>query len=62
MKTAFKIFILLAIVGYLVFAFYEFAAKAEDRTCEGVSIEILEHPCPGRLHYRVVYTFHLDAK
>ena len=42
MKTAFKIFILLAIVGYLGFAFYEFAAKAEDRTCEGVSIEILD--------------------
>lgn len=42
MKTAFKIFLLLAVVGYLIFAIYEFASKAENRTCEGVSIEILD--------------------
>ncbi|MBQ7461565.1 MAG: cell division protein FtsQ [Bacteroidaceae bacterium] len=40
MKTAFKIFLLLAVVGYLVFAIFNFAGEAEDRTCEGVSIEI----------------------
>ena len=42
MKTAFKIFLLLAVVGYLVFAIWKFAGKAEDRTCEGVSVEIVD--------------------
>jgi len=42
MKTAFKIFLLLLIVGYLVFALKEFASQAENRTCEGVSIEIID--------------------
>lgn len=42
MKTAFKIFILLAIVGYLVFAVWKFSGQAEDRTCMGVSVEIVD--------------------
>ena len=40
MKTVFKIFLLLAVVGYLVFALWNFAGEAEDRICEGVSVEI----------------------
>lgn len=40
MKTAFKIFLLLMVVGYLVFAIWNFAGEAEDRTCEGVSVTI----------------------
>ncbi len=40
MKTAFKIFLLLAVAGYLIFAVWKFATKAEDRTCEGVNVEI----------------------
>ena len=40
MKTAFKIFLLLAVVAYLVIAVWKFGAQAEDRICEGVSIEI----------------------
>lgn len=42
MKTAFKIFLLLAVVGYLVFAVWKFSSKAENRTCEGVSVEIID--------------------
>ena len=42
MKTAFKIFLLLAVVGYLVVAVWKFAGQAEDRTCEGVRIEIID--------------------
>lgn len=42
MKTAFKIFLLLAIAGYLVVAVWKFASQAEDRICEGVSVEILD--------------------
>lgn len=42
MKTAFKIFLLLAVVGYLVVAVWKFADQAEDRTCEGVRVEILD--------------------
>lgn len=42
MKTAFKIFLLLAVVGYLVVAVWKFAGEAEDRTCEGVRVEIID--------------------
>ena len=40
MKTAFKIFMLLAVVAYLVVAIKWFSDQAENRICEGVSIEI----------------------
>lgn len=40
MKTAFKIFLLLAVMVYLVVAVWKFSAQAEDRTCEGLTIEI----------------------
>ena len=42
MKTAFKIFLLLAVVGYLVVAIWKFAGQSEDRTCEGVCVEIID--------------------
>jgi len=42
MKTAFKIFLLLAVVGYLVVAVWWFSDQAENRICEGVSIEIID--------------------
>lgn len=42
MKTAFKIFLLLAIVGYLVFVIWKFCTPAEERICEGISIEIAD--------------------
>jgi len=42
MKTAFKIFLLLAIVGYLVVAVWKFACQAEDRLCEGINVEIID--------------------
>ncbi len=42
MKTAFKIFLLLAVVGYLVVAVWRFSGQAENRICEGVSIEIID--------------------
>lgn len=42
MKTAFKIFLLLAVVGYLVVAICKFSSQAEDRTCEGVRVEIID--------------------
>ena len=42
MKTAFKIFMLLAVVGYLVFAIWHFSETAENRICKGVSIEIFD--------------------
>ena len=42
MKTAFKIFLLLAVVGYLVYVIYNFSAKAEDRVCEGINVEIID--------------------
>ena len=47
MKIAFKIFLLLAVVGYLVFAVWKFADKAEDRTCEGVNVEIMDSIADG---------------
>ncbi len=47
MKTAFKIFLLLAIVGYLVVAVWKFASQAEDRICEGVNVEILDSIADG---------------
>lgn len=40
MKTAFKILLLLLVVGYLVFAVAKFGRQAEDMTCEGVLIEM----------------------
>ena len=40
MKTAFKIFLLLAVAVYLVIAVWKFSAQAENRICEGISIEI----------------------
>ena len=40
MKIAFKIFLLLAVVGYLIFAIWKFSFKAEERVCEGVMVEI----------------------
>ncbi len=42
MKTAFKIFLLLAVVGYLVVAIWKFGGESEDRTCEGVRVEIID--------------------
>lgn len=42
MKTALKIFLLLAVVGYLVVAVWKFGGQAEDRTCEGVRVEIID--------------------
>ena len=42
MKTAIKIFLLLAVVGYLVVAVWKFGGQAEDRTCEGVRVEIID--------------------
>jgi len=47
MKTAFKIFLLLAVVGYLVLVIHEFAGKAEDRTCEGIEVEITDSISDG---------------
>ena len=43
MKTAFKIFLLLAVVGYLVVAIWKFGGESEDRTCEGVRVEIIDY-------------------
>lgn len=42
MKTAIKIFLLLAVVGYLVMAVWKFSGQAEDRLCEGVRVEIID--------------------
>lgn len=42
MKTAFKIFMLLAVVVYLVVAINWFSGQAENRICKGVSIEIID--------------------
>ena len=42
MKTAIKIFLLLAVVGYLVVAVWKFGGQAEDRICEGVRVEIID--------------------
>ena len=42
MKTAFKIFMLLAVVVYLVVAIRWFSDQAENRICEGVSVEIID--------------------
>lgn len=47
MKTAFKIFLLLAIASYLVVAVWKFASQAEDRICEGVNVEILDSIADG---------------
>ena len=42
MKTAFKIFMLLAVAGYLVYAIWEISEHSENRICEGVSVEIID--------------------
>lgn len=42
MKTAIKIFLLLAVAGYLVVAIWKFGGQAEDRTCEGIRVEIID--------------------
>lgn len=42
MKTAFKLFLLLAVAGYLVIAIWKFSDQAENRICEGVRIEIVD--------------------
>ena len=42
MKTAIKIFLLLAVVGYLVVAIWKGGGQAEDRTCEGIRVEIID--------------------
>ena len=42
MKTAIKMFLLLAVVGYLVVAIWKFGGQAEDRTCEGIRVEIID--------------------
>ena len=42
MKTAIKIFLLVAVIGYLVVAVWKFGGQAEDRTCEGVRVEIID--------------------
>ena len=42
MKIAFKIFLLLAVVGYIAYAVPRFAGQVENRTCEGISIEIID--------------------
>lgn len=40
MKTAIKIFLLTAVVGYLIFAVVRFGRQTEDRICEGITIEL----------------------
>lgn len=42
MKIAFKIFLLLAVVVYIAYAVSRFAGQVENRTCEGISIEIID--------------------
>lgn len=42
MKTAIKIFLLLAVVSYLVVALCKFSGQAEDRVCAGVRVEIID--------------------
>ena len=42
MKTAFKIFLLLAVAGYLVVAVWQFSDQAENRMCEGINVEIVD--------------------
>lgn len=42
MKTAFKIFMLLAVVGYLVVSIWWFSDQTENRICKGVRIEIID--------------------
>ena len=42
MKTAFKIFMLLAVAGYLVYAVWKLSDHSENRPCKGVSIEIID--------------------
>ena len=42
MKTAIKIFLLLAVVGYLVVAVWKFSGQAEERTCDGIRVEIID--------------------
>lgn len=42
MKTVFKIFLLLAVTGYLIFAIVKFAQPAEDHVCEALDIEITD--------------------
>lgn len=42
MKTAFKIFMLLAVVAYLAYAILGLSDPAEDRICKGVNIEIID--------------------
>jgi len=42
MKTAFKIFLLLAVVSYLVWVVWRFSDQAENRICEAVNVEIID--------------------
>lgn len=42
MKILIKIFLLLAVVGYLVVAVWQFSGQAEERTCEGVRVEMTD--------------------
>lgn len=42
MKVAIKIFLLLLVAGYLIFAIVEFSQRAEERVCEAVDIQITD--------------------
>lgn len=42
MKVAIKIFLLLLVAGYLVFAIVEFSQRTEERVCEAVDIQITD--------------------
>lgn len=47
MKIAIKIFLLLAVVGYLVVALWKFCGQAEDRVCQGVRVEVMDSISDG---------------
>lgn len=42
MKVAIKIFLLLLVAGYLIFAIVEFSQRTEERVCEAVDIQITD--------------------
>lgn len=43
MKTVIKTFLLIGVVGYLIFAVCKFSGQAEERTCEGVVVEVSDN-------------------
>lgn len=42
MKTVLKLFLLVAVLGYLVMAIWRFGGQAEERICEGIRVEIID--------------------